>query len=462
MPPAATAIRSCARRTWTRLAARGTRFASAYCNSPICVPSRASMATGRYVHETGHWDNAMPYDGTPRAWHHAVRDAGMDCVSIGKLHFRGAGDHGFSHEILPLHVKDGIGDLKGSLRAPLPEKKGVERMARDARRGGGDYAAFDARVRDEAVAWLRAKGEARRGVEGAEPFVLFVSLTMPHFPLQAPEAFYDLYADLPLDVLMHGLDGPQVDHPALVAMRRNKDYDAHFDDARRAVALRAYYGMVSAVDAMLGDIVGAIGEAGLGDDTRILYTSDHGESLGHRRMWGKSVMYEDGVAVPMILAGPDVPSDRVCRTPVSLVDVHPTVLRAVGLEPVSDLPGRALDAVAIAPDEPERPVFAEYHASGSITGFFMLRRGDHKLVAYPGYPPQLFDLAADPCEHSDLASDPAHADLLARMTAELAQVCDIDAVNARAMADQERLVAKHGGREAVLQGTDIPFTPVPT
>src|SRR4051794_20682619 len=92
-----------------RLAAEGTLFANAYCNSPICVPSRASFATGRYVHEIGCWDNAHPYAGTPESWGHRLQRSGHRCDSIGKLHYRSVEDPaGFDNEILPLHVLDGI------------------------------------------------------------------------------------------------------------------------------------------------------------------------------------------------------------------------------------------------------------------------------------------------------------------------------------------------------------------
>lgn len=115
------------------LAGQGARFNAAYCNSPICVPSRASLATGRYVHELGNWDNAAPYDGTARSWHHALRDAGVDTASIGKLHYRGGDDYGFCEELIPLHVLNGTGDLKGLFRAPPAQ--GRHRRPRRAGRG---------------------------------------------------------------------------------------------------------------------------------------------------------------------------------------------------------------------------------------------------------------------------------------------------------------------------------------
>ena len=104
-----------------RLANRGTRFVNAYTPSPICVPARASLATGRYVHQTGYWDNAHAYDGRVRGWGHVLLDAGIPVTSIGKLHYRSGGDPtGFDRQILPMHIHEGVGQLWGSVRNPLP------------------------------------------------------------------------------------------------------------------------------------------------------------------------------------------------------------------------------------------------------------------------------------------------------------------------------------------------------
>ena len=106
------------------LAARGTTFDAAYCNSPICVPSRASLATGAYPHRTGYWDNAHPYDGRLPTWHHHLRDAGHEVASIGKLHYRRPEDDaGFSDSQHPIYVPDGQGDIIGLLRKNGPQRK---------------------------------------------------------------------------------------------------------------------------------------------------------------------------------------------------------------------------------------------------------------------------------------------------------------------------------------------------
>ena len=442
------------------LAARGARFSAAYTNCPICVPARAALATGRYPHETGAWDNAAPYDGAARSWHHALRDAGREVVSIGKLHFRGGDDYGFTEELLPLHVVGGTGDLKSLLRRDPPPKGALDGLARDAGRGESTYSAYDARIATRACDWLRDRGT--RDDPDAPGFALFVSFVMPHFPLIAPDHAYDLYADLPLDSLAAGLDAPPPDHPALRRMRDFFSYEDHFDDETRAVALRAYFGMVSRVDELVGQVLAALDAAGLADTTRVLYTSDHGDNIGNRGWWGKSNMYEDSAAVPMIAAGPGVPAGRVCTTPVSLIDVAPSAHAATGVPvPEGAYRGRSLWDIAAEPDDLDRAVFAEYHAAGAPTGMFLLRRGRWKLVAYGEGPSQLFDLQADPGERRDLGTDPDHAAVLAEMTDALHAVCDPQAVDARAFADQARRVREAGGRAAVIETVEIPYTPAP-
>lgn len=437
------------------LAARGTRFDRAWCNSPICVPSRAALATGRHVHETGHWDNAHPYDGSPPSWHHLLRDQGVDVVSVGKLHFRGIGDHGFSEEILPLQVLNNQGDLKGLFRRDLPPKTGTGDLAGQAGPGDSSYCRYDERIADAACDWLRARAAAGQ----TERFVLFVSFVMPHFPLIAPQDHYDRFAGLDLDTLRDGFTLPPPDHPTLNRMRHHFDYDAHFDDASRTRALRAYFGMISKMDALVGQVMAALSKHGFADDTAVLYASDHGDNLGNRGMWGKSVMYEDSLGIPMVLAGPGLPEGQVCDTPVSLIDVAPTMAAVAGI--AASYPGTSLIDIA-GGERPDRTILAEYHAAGSDTAMFALCRDRWKLVSYVGAPSQLFDLQDDPNETTDLAALPAHADTLARLTAMLHNILDPDEVNDRAFADQAALIAQHGGAEAIAASADIPFTPAPT
>ena len=154
------------------LAARGTRFTQAYTTCPICVPARAAFATGRYVHEIGYWDNGDAYEGAVPSWHHALRDGGHRVVSIGKLHFRGrpGDDHGFSEEIVPMHVIEGLGDVKGLVRDSIPVRKGGDKMAKYAGPGESPYTVYDREIAARAQVWLHEQGTRDDG----KPWVLFV------------------------------------------------------------------------------------------------------------------------------------------------------------------------------------------------------------------------------------------------------------------------------------------------
>src|SRR5581483_5583541 len=177
-------------------------------------------------------------------------------------------------------------------------------------------------------------------------------------------------------------------------------------------ALAAYFGLVTYVDHNVGRLVAALEDTGLADTTRVLYSSDHGDNLGTRGLWGKSTMYEESAGIPMIMAGPGLPEGQVSRDPVSLVDVFPTVLSWAGVAPNPadrGLPGLPLDEVARL--SPKRTILCEYHAAGAATGAFLIRKGPFKYVYYAGMPPQLFDLDTDPQETRDLGGDPAWAGL---------------------------------------------------
>jgi choline-sulfatase len=444
------------------LAARGTRFTSAYTTCPICVPARAAFAVGRYVHEIGYWDNADAYEGAIPSWHHALRDAGHRVVSIGKLHFRGlpGDDHGFSQEIVPMHVVEGIGDVKGLVRADIPKRKGGDKMARRAGPGESSYTAYDRDIAARAQVWLHEEAPRWRD----KPWVLFVSFVLPHFPLTAPPHWFYRYwqQDLPLPKRYAIDERPR--HPYLATYEHTVDYDAHFasrEDVKRAVA--GYAGLVSAMDENVGHVLRALRDAGLEGTTRVIYTSDHGDNAGARGLWGKSTLYEESAGVPLLMAGPDIPSGAVIHTPVSHIDCAPTILLAAGEPPRAggrDLPGASLFDVA-AGATPGRPVVSEYHAIGSVGGAYMIRVGRYKYCHYVAHPPQLFDLLDDPEELADLAADPRHADVLRDCERRLRAALDPEAVDARAKQRQAELLARYGGREAALARGDLGFTPAP-
>ncbi|MET8429589.1 sulfatase-like hydrolase/transferase [Nocardia sp. NPDC004860] len=443
------------------LAARGTRFANAYCPSPICVPSRASFATGLYPHQTGYWDNAMGYDGAVEGWGHQLQRAGRRVESIGKLHYRNASDPtGFDVQHLPMHLKDGIGQVWGSVRDPLPRRDNAPLMVSISGGAESDYTRYDAAVTDRTCDWLI------RNADSSEPWVLYTGLLAPHFPYLAPPEYFEMYDPAAMPVPTMRPEHGHTRHPwveTFAGVLPGLDNANTEEERRRAAA--AYYGLVSYLDHNLGRILAALDASGQAGNTLVVYTSDHGDMVGSRGLWGKSLMYTESSGVPLIVAGPGVPAGQVCDTPASLVDLYPTILDAAGVIPTGPArPGRSLRELATCPTDAQRVVFSEYHAMGAPSAAFLLRKGDYVLHHYVGYDPELFNVVDDPDQTRDLAADPAHASVLAELTAELITLLDPDTtegVDKHAKADQAALVARFGGPEAAATMGTPGETPPP-
>lgn len=443
------------------LAARGTHFVNAYTPSPICVPARAAFATGRRVHDIRHWDNASPYTGEESGWGHRLQREGIRVESIGKLHYRNDEDPaGFDREHLPMHVVGGYGMVWASIRDPYVSDSGRKRMFGDyIGPGESAYTGYDRSVTDRTVAWLREAGERD------ESFVLYVGLVAPHFPLVSPDPYFRLYPPETLPaVKLSPRDGYRR-HPWVQAYADFDHTEERFiSEAERTDAFSAYFGLCSFLDHNVGCMLEALGASGLAEDTTVIYTSDHGDNLGARGVWGKSTLYQESVGVPMIVAGPDLPAGRRRQTPVDLLDLYPTILQAAGIDPGADMadrPGESLIELAAAEERPQRVVFSEYHAAGSNTAGFMVRKGRWKFHYYVRFRPELFDLENDPEERHDLAADPEYRAVLAEMEAELRAICDPEAVDAAAKRDQAAMIERFGGVEKARTLGSAGATPVP-
>ena len=443
------------------LAAGGTMFTSAYTTCPVCVPARAAFAVGKYVHQIGYWDNADAYDGSIPSWHHRLRERGHRVVAIGKLHFRGheGDDYGFSEMQIPMQIVEGKGDLMGLVRRDLPERGLSWKIAKLAGPGETPYTAYDREICTRAQIWLREEAPKY----GDRPWVLFVSFVCPHFPLVAPADFYYQY---PLDAMptpkqYASRERPQ--HPYLRDYASSFVYDRYFDGEKLRKAVAAYYGLCSFVDDNVGRVLRTLEAVGLAETTRVLYTSDHGDNLGARGLWGKSTMYEEVAGVPLIISGPDIGAGAKVSTPASHVDTYPFIMACVGEDRPQMYefhPGISLTRLARG-EQPGRNVLSEYHGMGSTTGAFMIRHGDYKYVHYVAYPPQLYNMAADPEELQDLAGNPAYASVLEECRSRLFAICDPAAVDAKAKERQAELLEAHGGREAVIKRGDLGFSPPP-
>jgi choline-sulfatase len=321
--------------------------------------------------------------------------------------------------------------------------------------GTAPYQGFDRKITETAVDWLRHhRAKARK------PWVLFVSYPSPHPPFSVPERLYRLQDEAAVTLPRHYGPAERAHHPAIEHLRRIMGTREITDEAALRRITAGYLGLVAHLDEQLGQVLRELDESGLADSTRVLYTSDHGDLYGEHGLLGKSCMYEGSIGVPLLLAGAGVPAGRVEHGIASHVDLFPTVCDAVGAELApedADLSGRSL----LASPDPARPGFAEYHAAGSASGTFMLREGPRKLVYYVGMPSQLFDLGSDPHEARDLVADGTGTAEAARLERQLRKICDPEAVDARAKADQRAMTERWGGREAVAAEGSLVFTPPP-
>lgn len=444
-----------------KLAARGMRFTNAYTPSPICVPARAAFATGRHVHKNRLWDNAMPYTGNIPGWGHALQNANIPVESIGKLHYRDEHDNaGFDIEHIPMMVANGVGMVWASIRREDERIYGKKRMLGEKiGPGNSTYTDYDTAVTKRTVEWINSQNTR-------EPWCLYVGLVAPHFPLVVPQEYYDLYPldSLP-DVKQHPSTGYQ-QHPWIAKQNAFMDSESKFrDDTERLSAIASYYGLCTWLDSNIGEIVSALDQTGLSNNTTVVYTSDHGDNVGARGLWGKSNMYEEACAIPLIMAGPDI-KQGCCDTPVDLLDLSCTIAEHFDQHIDSDdthgqAIGKNLKAIANADYDEQRIVFSEYHAAGAVSGAFMIRKGRWKYIYYAGFEPELFDLETDPEELNNIAALPESKGTLELLHQALLTICDPEAMSELAHADQDALIAYHGGREKALTLGAPAATPPP-
>jgi len=451
--------------TIDKLAARGTRFANSYCASTLCVPSRGSLATGRYVHQNGCWDNAIAYDGKIPSWMHRLRDQGHTVVAVGKLHYRSEkDDNGFTEEILPMHLHDGKGAIRNLLRGYDAEPActdGARWKLYTERSGAGEthYQDYDRKITRATIDWLRANA----GKNG-KPWALYVGYISPHPPFTVPKRLYDLYPEDAMPLPTRFRPGDRPEHPAMRYLREIDGWLDMTDERMLRRVAAAYFGLITHLDEQVGEVMKEVEALGLLANTRIAYSSDHGELFGWQGIFGKKNLYEGSAGVPLILAGPGVPEGRVVRQLASHVDLFPTLVESAGAalgREDGDLPGVSLWPAIGGREDAARPVFAEFHAQGSRAGSFMLRDGNLKLVYHVGMPSQLFDLESDPDEAHDLVAEGRDGGKTRALEAKLRAICDPEVVDARAKADQRRHAEAWGGREKLLGEENLIFSPPP-
>lgn len=273
-----------------------------------------------------------------------------------------------------------------------------------------------------------------------------------HAPFIVPREYLDLYDpdEIPPPIAFDPEERPR--HPSIEHLRR---IVCHRDNLSLAQAQRiraAYFATVSYLDAQVGRLLETLEELNLADSTRVVYTADHGFSCGEHYLFGLFHLFEESLGVPLIMAGPGIEAGARSSTPVSHVDLYPTLLESCGVaqdQREVDLYGESLWSLIEDPTVERKPVVAEYHGTGSVSAGYVLRDANFKLIHFVGMAPQLYDLFEDPGETFNLADvQPYNLD---SMMGHLEALLDPEAEDARARAAQRALIERHGGKQAVLE-----------
>jgi choline-sulfatase len=422
------------------LAAAGVVFDAAYSNSPLCTPARYCLMTGQLPSATRGYDNAAYLASTVPTFAHYARNAGYHTVLSGKMHFVGPDQlHGFEERRTPDIYPADFG-WTPDWRSP-GERIDWWYHNMDSVTGAGVAEVTNQLLFDDETGYhaLRALHDLARASD-ERPFLLVASFTHPHDPYVTRQEYWDRYEglDIPLPVTAAG-DVPTDPHSerlrAVSAMSRATVTPAHVRAARRA-----YLGNVSYVDDWTGRLLGTLAALGVADDTIVILLADHGDMLGERGLWYKMNFFEPSARVPLVVHAPGRYAPRRVSTPVSLVDVLPTLLELTGGSPadaVTPLAGESLLPL-LDGQEQARTVVGEYAAEGALAPVVMLRRGTHKFVHCAVDPDQLYDLATDPHERVNLAADSASAATVQAFRAVVAERWDLARFRDDVLQDQAR------------------------
>lgn len=399
-----------------RLASRGVMFKRAYCNNPICVPGRYSIMTGQYVRDIGslHYGDGLD----PATWtypkHFAA--AGFQTTCVGKMHFMGLEQmHGWMFrpfgdmELVQGHAKM-PGFVEDEYAEGNPAPVWLDEWVRRAGPGENGFIIFDKSVTREACINLRDyyRSDIFPLWTDGRPLLFQVSFKTPHWPFWAPKELYDYYRERVTLPTVRERSG----HPF---MKHKQGWEQPDGNTEEEIlnARAAYYALIEWVDGQIGQVLDTMEELGVLDDFMIIYHSDHGEMDGEHDAWGKGCAYEDSVHVPLLVSCPgEIPAGEVRETPVSLVDLFPTMCDYAGLETPPDMRGDSLRPLIDGGDEAfaERIVISEFH--GGYSPWVMAVRGDLKYVHYTrdDAPDELFDLSDDPHETENRIDRPEYAD----------------------------------------------------
>lgn len=431
-----------------RLIGSGVTFSNSYCNSPLCVPSRASMMTGMHVDNIEVYDNGSELRASVPTFVHHLRRSGYYTVLAGKMHFIGPDQlHGFEERIAKdIHTAGFELTPDWSRGAYANAGTGVKRLREPGPCGWNSQLHHDEKTLACTLEKIRELGWRGR----REQFFLCTSFTHPHDPFVIVEEYWDRVKDL--DVPMPAAPADPLDdmHPYNQWIQVHHEVDqCRLSEEQIRDNRRAYYAMVHYIDDKVGLILGELERMGLADNTMIVFTSDHGEMLGEHGMWFKRTFFDSATKVPLVISWPGrLPAGKRIDQVVSLVDLGPSLMEWAGVPDAGEwIAGMDGDSFAglVEGRTPASSWKDEaaclYCGEGPIRPMAALRQGRFKYVSVLDHEPLLFDLEEDPRELRSRTGDPLLAEVERRMEAAVSGRYDLAVLDAVVRRSQrERLM----------------------
>ena len=423
----------------SRLADEGVVFENAYCNSPLCGPSRLSMLSGLLPHKVGGYDNAPEFSASRPTFAHYLRLSGyLTCLS-GKMHFAGPDQlHGYEErlttDIYPSDFGWTPNWAEPEAKVRFQNMQNVIEAGPCARSLQIDY---DNEVTYQATRWLYDQARKRDD----QPFMLTVSFTSPHDPYVAEPEFWNLYTDSEIDLPEIGPIAPgKMDAHSRRIHEHYAVGDATVTDDMIRRARHGYYASISYVDSKVEALMAALEKAGLADDTIVIFTSDHGDMMGERGLYYKKTFFEWAIRVPLIFRAPKRFKARRVDAPVSLVDMLATLHQLGGgaADEILETDGSSLVGLLGGSVQPPRVVASEFLAEGVSEPTFMLRDARYKFFYSEIDPPLLYDLEDDPRELVNLAYDESQQAKVAELRDVASRLWNAQEIRACIIADQNR------------------------
>ncbi|MBG86337.1 MAG: hypothetical protein CMO80_05485 [Verrucomicrobiales bacterium] len=420
--------------TLAKLASEGVTFNRAFCQYPVCGPSRASFMHGLYPESTGVIDNKADIRKTRPgsvSMPQFFKQNGYWTASVGKVFHTPRHEHGeiawdeflrFNNDEFPVVRKarekfeaehGSVEDRKNRRAWKEAQRKALSKLDNQTPPGYGPSGLTDAQHKDgknarQVAKWLTEKAH------GDKPFFITCGIQKPHVPFLAPDKYFDRY---PLDEIVYTPDRPNLwdSLPKTAMVKRFQAFGFELgkeNDSLRREYMQAYHACISFIDAQLGVVLDALKKSGHWDDTIIIFTSDHGYHLGDHFLWGKVSLFDIGAKVPFIVRVPGLTKGGTkSEAMVELIDIFPTLAHLAHLDPPDHLQGNSLRPLLDYPERLGRKKYAYSVVSRSSKLGYALRNQRWRYGKWPDGE-ELYDLTKDPEEKNNLARMPNMSDRL--------------------------------------------------